>query len=240
MPPIHIAIMIAVVATFLGRKQVTDLDTIKEALYWLNSALKCKEWHWDVDQREAAQYAHDHALEALTRLSTPSQVSGELVNRIKVAITPIINDLSEPDVYTAIAKAALSALPPHNSVWTVKEVEAVLDEHTSYLHNPLTGNERTLIGHVLKIVQAPHPPARRNDVKIREFLRTIAPDFMWLSVFDLFLMYEQIDEDVEWDNFRQNFYQVKKKYFVEYGNLYMRKRTPATSEEKPAAPNKGE
>jgi hypothetical protein len=56
------------------------------------------------------------------------------------------------------------------------------------------------------------------------FLRNIAPDFMWCSVFELYLMYEQVDEDVEWHNFRQRFYQLKR-LFVRKGRYYMRKNT---------------
>lgn len=36
--------------------------------------------------------------------------SEEMVERVKQAITPIINDLREPDVYTAITKATIKAL----------------------------------------------------------------------------------------------------------------------------------
>ena len=40
------------------------------------------------------------------------------------------------------------------------------------------------------------------------FLRNVAPNFMWCTVFDLFLMYEQINWDVEWNCFRQRFHQL--------------------------------
>ena len=60
-------------------------------------------------------------------------------------------------------------------------------------------------------------------MRIREFLRDVAPDFMWCSVFDLYLMYEQIDEDVEWHTFRQSFYQLKNKYFDYDNKRYKRK-----------------
>lgn len=48
-------------------------------------------------------------------------------------------------------------------------------------------------------------------MKICAFLRTIAPDFMWCSVFDMYLMYEQIDEDVEWYTFKETFHQLFRK-----------------------------
>ena len=52
---------------------------------------------------------------------------------------------------------------------------------------------------------------------------------MWCSVADMFLMYEQINEDVEWNNFRQNFHRLFKEglFFSKpnVGNrkLYLRK-----------------
>lgn len=45
-------------------------------------------------------------------------------------------------------------------------------------------------------------------MKICVFLKTIAPDFMWCSVFDMYIMYEQIDEDVEWYTFKETFHQL--------------------------------
>ncbi|MDX1032806.1 hypothetical protein GOL82_16325 [Sinorhizobium medicae] len=33
------------------------LGAAKEAEFWLEGALQCKSWHWDDDQREAAEYS---------------------------------------------------------------------------------------------------------------------------------------------------------------------------------------
>lgn len=41
-----------------------------------------------------------------------------------------------------------------------------------------------------------------------EFLKYIAPTFMWCTVYDLFLMYEQVNWEIEWHSFRQRFYQL--------------------------------
>ena len=41
-----------------------------------------------------------------------------------------------------------------------------------------------------------------------EFLRKTAPDFMWCTVQDLFLMYEQINWDIDFDVFKQTFYRL--------------------------------
>jgi hypothetical protein len=52
-------------------------------------------------------------------------------------------------------------------------------------------------------------------MRITEFLRDIAPNFMWCTLFDLYLMYEQINEDVEFNTFKQIFHQMfRKGYFV--------------------------
>lgn len=40
------------------------------------------------------------------------------------------------------------------------------------------------------------------------FLRHIAPDFMWCSVFDLFVMYEQLNWEIDFHSFRQLFHQL--------------------------------
>lgn len=60
-------------------------------------------------------------------------------------------------------------------------------------------------------------------MRIREWLKNHAPDFMWCTVHELFVMYEQLNWDVEWDNFRQSFYQVQKRYFEKQGNKYKRR-----------------
>jgi len=62
------------------------------------------------------------------------------------------------------------------------------------------------------------------------FLKNIAPAFMWCSVFDLFLMYEQLNWDADWHSFRQRFYQIQGALFASKpvnnrGNLYIRKAT---------------
>jgi hypothetical protein len=44
-------------------------------------------------------------------------------------------------------------------------------------------------------------PMKKHRSKIRQFLKTIAPDFMWCTARDLFLMMEQIDEDVDENSF---------------------------------------
>lgn len=43
----------------------------------------------------------------------------------------------------------------------------------------------------------------------REFLQTLAPDFCFCSLNDLFLMYEQIDEDKCFFVFQQEFQKFK-------------------------------
>lgn len=43
---------------------------------------------------------------------------------------------------------------------------------------------------------------QKAEITAGEFLRTLAPDFAWLTSFDLFLMYELIDEDYELPSFR--------------------------------------
>lgn len=43
---------------------------------------------------------------------------------------------------------------------------------------------------------------------VRMFLRRLAPDFMWCTAFDLFVMYEQINEAIEWDCFKQSLHQL--------------------------------
>lgn len=51
-------------------------------------------------------------------------------------------------------------------------------------------------------------------MKIQKFLLEYAPDFCWVTDFDLFLMAEQIDEDVCWFSFKQVLWQLKRKgYF---------------------------
>lgn len=50
---------------------------------------------------------------------------------------------------------------------------------------------------------------------VTEFLRTLAPDFMWCSREDLFLMYEQINEDADYFCFRTILAtEVKKSRFI--------------------------
>lgn len=47
------------------------------------------------------------------------------------------------------------------------------------------------------------------------FLRCYAPDFCWMTAWDLFLMYEQIDEDANWDAFKIELSRCKKRgYFI--------------------------
>lgn len=41
-----------------ARARVAELEgAAKEADFWLEGALQCKSWHWDGDQREAAEFA---------------------------------------------------------------------------------------------------------------------------------------------------------------------------------------
>ena len=48
-----------------------------------------------------------------------------------------------------------------------------------------------------------------------QFLRNVAPDFMWCTWHDLYLMYEQIDEDIDYQVFKQTLSYMKRcGYFV--------------------------
>ncbi len=49
----------------------------------------------------------------------------------------------------------------------------------------------------MRLGQKPKPKRRQ----IKNFLRTLAPDFCWCSVKDLYLMYELIDEDIDLSSF---------------------------------------
>lgn len=52
-------------------------------------------------------------------------------------------------------------------------------------------------------------------IGITTFFKWVAPDFMWCSVTDLFFMYEQIDENVDWFTFKQLFHvQFRKGLFL--------------------------
>lgn len=44
----------------------------------------------------------------------------------------------------------------------------------------------------------------------REFLRTVAPNFCWVTAYDLFLMYEQINEDCPQHSFKSQLCQLTK------------------------------
>lgn len=46
-----------------------------------------------------------------------------------------------------------------------------------------------------------------KTIGARQWLRTESPDFMFCTVHELFLMYEQINWDIEWHSFRKNFTQ---------------------------------
>ena len=49
---------------------------------------------------------------------------------------------------------------------------------------------------------------------IREFLKTLAPDYCWVTAEDLYLMYEQINEDICPNSFKVSLCNmVKKGYF---------------------------
>lgn len=52
---------------------------------------------------------------------------------------------------------------------------------------------------------------RKHNTGIRKFLRTLAPDFCWLSAYDLFIMMEQIPEleDVTEECFKITLHQLK-------------------------------
>lgn len=60
-------------------------------------------------------------------------------------------------------------------------------------------------------------------MQITEFLRKLAPEFMWCSVKDLFLMYEQINEDVDWFSFNQTFH-----YLYRVKGLFLSKPDPTS------------
>jgi hypothetical protein len=45
------------------REPTPAVDAVDEALMWLRSALDCKNYYWDPDQREAAEYAYAAAIQ---------------------------------------------------------------------------------------------------------------------------------------------------------------------------------
>lgn len=56
-----------------------------------------------------------------------------------------------------------------------------------------------------------NPTEESDDMTSRMFLRKLAPDFMWCTSFDLFVMYEQINEAIEFHAFRQTLHQLFKR-----------------------------
>lgn len=61
----------------------------------------------------------------------------------------------------------------------------------------------------------------QDKISVRQFLRTLAPDFCWMTSFDLFIMYEQINEEATEDVFKTTLCQLK--------DLFDRKVVPRTN-----------